>query len=233
MAWGDIKLFWLWDNRRTHWKWSGSGSVLTCQRKPQLRYQSRWCSYGSQPAPSGDGSSGSSSSRSSWSRSQFCLWSSSHADQFDFSGKLRWKAIVISKKEPSWFTSKVVSIELQLDLVPVISSGNFPNQRQNSPVSAALYDTLLAVSPIFLLWNVQMDIYKKMMLCGLLALGFLCVIFGQNYTSSFWNWWRKQYHYCWYHQNHVHTSINRDRGSDLLVFLILQTSETLSLPWLV
>lgn len=42
-----------------------------------------------------------------------------------------------------------------------------------STVMAAGYDILLAVAPIILLWDVKIDIHKKMLLCGLLALGFL------------------------------------------------------------
>ena len=44
-----------------------------------------------------------------------------------------------------------------------------------SLVMAAGYDVLLATSPIFLLWNVQISLYHKSLLCGLLALGFLQV----------------------------------------------------------
>ena len=38
---------------------------------------------------------------------------------------------------------------------------------------AALYDILLALSPIGLLWHVQIETRNKWLLCGLLALGFL------------------------------------------------------------
>lgn len=77
----------------------------------------------------------------------------------------------------------MVSLELQYDFESTLFLGKFFNRRQNLPVTAALYDTLLAVSPIFLLWNVQMNIYKKVMLCGLLALGVLYVAAGQNIAS--------------------------------------------------
>ena len=40
-------------------------------------------------------------------------------------------------------------------------------------VTAALYDTILATSPIILLWDVKINTYRKVSLCGLLALGFL------------------------------------------------------------
>ena len=40
-------------------------------------------------------------------------------------------------------------------------------------VMAAGYDIILAISPIFLLWKVQVNIHSKVLLCGLLALGFL------------------------------------------------------------
>ena len=40
-------------------------------------------------------------------------------------------------------------------------------------VMAALYDILLALSPIGLLWHVQIETRNKWLLCGLLALGFL------------------------------------------------------------
>lgn len=40
-------------------------------------------------------------------------------------------------------------------------------------VMASGYDIILAVSPIFLLWNVQISRRSKTLLCGLLALGFL------------------------------------------------------------
>lgn len=42
-----------------------------------------------------------------------------------------------------------------------------------SLVTAAGYDTILATSPIFLLWKVQIKLPSKLLLCGLLALGFL------------------------------------------------------------
>ena len=38
---------------------------------------------------------------------------------------------------------------------------------------AALYDILLALSPVGLLWHVQIETRNKWLLCGLLALGFL------------------------------------------------------------
>jgi hypothetical protein len=47
----------------------------------------------------------------------------------------------------------------------------------NILVTAALYDIILATSPIFLLWNVHINIRKKMLVCGLLALGYLWVDF--------------------------------------------------------
>lgn len=40
-------------------------------------------------------------------------------------------------------------------------------------VSAAVYDVLLALSPIFLLWKVQISFHRKLLICGLLSLGFL------------------------------------------------------------
>lgn len=43
----------------------------------------------------------------------------------------------------------------------------------NYTVTMAGYDVILATSPIFLLWNVQISCYHKTLLCGLLALGFL------------------------------------------------------------
>ncbi|MCJ1408465.1 hypothetical protein MMC19_002540 [Ptychographa xylographoides] len=43
-------------------------------------------------------------------------------------------------------------------------------------VSAALYDVILSVTPIFLLWNVQIDMRKKIALCSVLSLGFLYVL---------------------------------------------------------
>lgn len=41
------------------------------------------------------------------------------------------------------------------------------------PVSACIYDVLLATTPTFLLKNLQIRFYKKLLLCGLLALGAL------------------------------------------------------------
>ena len=43
----------------------------------------------------------------------------------------------------------------------------------NPIVMAAGYDVILATSPVFLLWKVQIRMYDKLLLCGLLALGFL------------------------------------------------------------
>lgn len=40
-------------------------------------------------------------------------------------------------------------------------------------VTAALYDAILALSPIMLLWNVQIGMRNKVLLCGLFALGCL------------------------------------------------------------
>ena len=44
-------------------------------------------------------------------------------------------------------------------------------------VMAAGYDVVLATSPIFLLCKVQINLYSKILLCDLLALGFLYVAF--------------------------------------------------------
>ncbi|MCJ1229370.1 hypothetical protein MMC12_006036 [Toensbergia leucococca] len=54
-------------------------------------------------------------------------------------------------------------------------------------VMAALYDVTLATSPIFLLWNVQISRYTKVLLCGLLGLCFFTSAAGivrTTYTSE-------------------------------------------------
>ena len=49
-------------------------------------------------------------------------------------------------------------------------------------VTASLYDIILATTPIVLLWNAQINIWKKTLVCGLLAIGYLYVDTPSNPT---------------------------------------------------